>query len=51
MKNIIVIPGASQRKGIEDATNDEVHSWRRGRCGSHLLLRFVERTNEGEEDE
>ena len=38
-------------KNSEDTTNDEVHSWRRDRCGSHLLLRFVERTSEGEEDE
>ena len=40
-----------KEKNHEDTTNDEVHSWRRDRCGSHLLLRFVERTSEGEEDE
>src|ERR1700683_1414016 len=33
-----------KEKNSEDTTNDEVHSWRRDRCGSHLLLRFVERT-------
>ena len=40
-----------KEKNSDDTTNDEVHSWRRDRCGSHLLLRFVERTSEGEEDE
>jgi hypothetical protein len=40
-----------KEKNSEDTTNDEVHSWRRDRCGSHLLLRFGERTSEGEEDE
>ena len=40
-----------KEKNSEDTTNDEVHSWRRDRGGSHLLLRFVERTSKGEEDE
>src|SRR5260370_14949838 len=39
-----------KEKNSEDTTNDEVHSWRRDRCGSHLFLCFVERTSEGEED-
>jgi hypothetical protein len=41
----------SKEKNSENTTKDEVHFWRIARCGSHLLLRFVERTSEGEEDE
>ena len=33
----------------EDITNDEVYFWRRDRCGSHLLLRSVERTSKEKE--
>src|SRR6202789_1592877 len=31
-----------KEKNNENTTDDEVYSWRRDRCGSHLLLRFVE---------
>jgi hypothetical protein len=40
-----------KEKNSEDTTNGEAHSWRRDRRGSHLLLRFVERTSVGEENE
>ena len=46
MKNII-ITGASSGFGTLAARALAI----RDRWGSHLLLRFVERTSEGEEDE